>query len=206
MSKTTKIVLIIAAAVVVLGLAALAAFTDFDAKEYIGEAVSGIGGLIVGFGFGKKRKQEVVNYHIRGGGSAAALLLAVTLSAGCAGYTPPDNACETEGTIVGMLDAGLTAADGVVGDAGGEEWDTIRLAARGAAQLGAQAIRACELARDDAGWQQWVGLALETAAAVAAFIDGAGPEDIEGDSPPELHRAIEMLQMELARPSPSTAP
>ncbi len=128
--------------------------------------------------------------------TAGSILIAVTTLAGCASYTPPDNACQVEGVVVASLAAGLDASEGVVGEQGGEEWETTLTAARGALLLGSEAIRACELARDGAGWQQWVALALETAGAVAAFIDGAGPADLAEPVPTELERAIELLERE----------
>lgn len=141
-----------------------------------------------------------IKYRRNGNGTgttaAGALLLCITALTGCAGYRPPDNACETENLVVASLAAGLDAAESVVGDRGGEEWETTFTAARGTLLLGTEAIRACELARDGAGWQQWVGLALEAALSVAAFINGAGPADVVGTVPPELERAIDLLELE----------
>ena len=105
-------------------------------------------------------------------------------------------ACQTERTVVDALGAGIVAADVVVGDQGGEDYDTASMIAIGAHELGKAAVDACELLRDGEGWQSWVALALEAARGVAAMIDGAGPADVREPVPQELAHAIELLEAE----------
>lgn len=186
LSKVTRIVLIISAVVLVLGLAAMAVWSgsELDLVEVLGAVGPLIAGVLAGLGIAGGR------------GSAAVMLLAVALgTSACAGAQRPD-ACETERVIVDSLGAGLHAADMVVGDRGGEHYGRARVATLGALELGDAAVDACELLRDGAGWQAWVALALEAAGSLAAAIDGAGPADTAEPVPPELERAIELLEAE----------
>lgn len=147
------------------------------------QALTGFGALLAGVG-------------LAGGKGPGVLLFALALStAACGGIQRP-GACATERVIVDALGAGLGAADAMVGDRGGENYDIARTATLGAHQLGDVAVDACELLRDGAGWQAWVALALEAAGSLAAAIDGHGPEQIEGPVPEELRRAITLLEAE----------
>lgn len=164
--------------VVLVGLAIAGdAWGDLD-LEVAMSALTALGALLAGVGIAGGR-----------GGAAAVVLVAALGASGCGA------ACQTERTVVDALGAGITAADGVVGDQGGEEYDLARTITLGAHQLGVAAVDACELVRDGAGWQAWVSLALEAAMSLAATIDGAGP-DISGPVPLELATAIELLEIE----------
>ena len=164
--------------VLVIGLAIAGdAWGDLDLGSWHPLLV-GIGSLLVGIGGAGGR-----------GAAAAGLLLAVSWGlSGCGA------ACQTERTVVDALGEGLEAADTIAGDQGGEEYERASYYAHGAHALGAAAVDACELVRDGAGWQAWVGLALEAARAVAGLIDGAGPADVTQPVPAELTHAIGLLE------------
>lgn len=124
------------------------------------------------------------------------LTLSLFVSSGCTGT---QKICNIEKTIVNAVGVGLSATDSVIGETGGEDYDTAIHIANGVHFLGQQAIAACELARDSAAWQQWVLLALETVGAVIGVIEGAGDgiENLEIPAPPELHRAVVILRSEV---------
>jgi hypothetical protein len=124
-----------------------------------------------------------------GGGVGVVLLLAALGSQACA-------PCLAESAVVSALDAGVTAADDAVGDAGGEDFDTAIDISRGAVALGRAAVEGCGLLRDGAGWEQWVGLALETAVGLAAHFGAAAEGDIPATPPEELTAAITALRAE----------
>lgn len=169
---------LIVGGVVLVGVTlAGAAWGDLDLEAAM-QALTALGALLAGVG-------------IAGGRGAAAVVLVAAIGASGCGA-----ACQTERTVVDALGAGITAADGVVGDQGGEEYDLARTITLGAHQLGDAAVDACELVRDGAGWQAWVSLALEAAMSLAATIDGAGPADVAGPVPTELATAIELLEIE----------
>lgn len=104
-------------------------------------------------------------------------------------------ACQTERMIVDSLGAGIDAADEVVGERGGEGYDTASWIARGAQSLGAIAVDSCELLRADesVGWQHWLLMAVEAATAIVGIIEGANA-DIDEPAPLELLRAIAMME------------
>lgn len=181
LSVTTRIVLICAVALLVGGFLALDALTDFDPGPYLQLATIGLGC----FGVGVATASGPV---ARGGGGAVLLMLALSSQA-CA-------PCVAEQAVVSALDVGLTAADEAVGDDGGDDWDQALSIARGTSLLGAAAVEACELARDGAGWQAWVGLALEAAVGVAAHFGGAG-DPAPSTPPAELTAAISALTAEI---------
>ena len=107
LKTSVKITLIICSFLLIAGMLALDALTDFDPGPYLQIVIllAGAGGLAGGIGLATGKP----------GGGAAVLLIAVAFgSSACAGYTPPDNACQVEGTVVGALDSGLTAVEGVL--------------------------------------------------------------------------------------------
>ena len=104
--------------------------------------------------------------------------------------------CETAAGVVSALDVGAEAADDLIGEDAGESADLAMLLTHGAVELGRAAVDACTLARDSAGWQAWVGLALEAAGGLAAMFGSAGPEDMAAEPPPELRAAIVLLEAE----------
>ena len=106
-------------------------------------------------------------------------------------------ACQTERTIVNALGSGLDAADVVVGDRGGENYEVASYIASGAHSLGDVAVQACETLRDGNGWTYWLLMAVEAATAIVEIIDGAGPESIVEPAPVELYRAIAAMEHEL---------
>ena len=154
--------------------------TDIPVGTIVAAVVALLGSLAAGLG-------------IAGGpsprGGIGAGLLALVFFAGCA-------PCVAEQAIVSAVDVGLDAAESSVGDAGGEDWERSLGIARGASLLGIAAVDACELVRDSAGWQAWVGLALETAGAVAAHFGAADDPGRPQDPPDELVSALSMLEGE----------
>lgn len=128
--------------------------------------------------------------------------LAGVSAQGC-GVSP---ACQVERTIVSALDAGVEASAEAVGPDGGEEWHAALAISRGATELGRAAVGACELARNEAGWQSWVGLGLEIALGLVGIIAGHGDNlgadgsvENQVEVPPELAQAIELLEGEERR-------
>lgn len=112
---------------------------------------------------------------------------------GCAAFQ--SQPCKIEKQLIDTVGVGLTATTAAIGDNGGEQYESAMKAARGVLILGREAIRACELARDGAAWQQWVMLALETVGAVVGIIEGAS-EEINVQAPVALHDAMERLRNE----------
>ena len=121
------------------------------------------------------------------------LFLLIIFGAGCGAFQ--NQPCGIEKQLVNSVGVGLTATETAIGENGNEHYNTAMTAARGVQLLGRQAVRACELARDGAAWQQWVMLALETVGAVVGVIEGASGE-IAVPAAPELHRAMEVLRNE----------
>jgi len=174
-----RLALIVGGVVLVCVTLAGAAWGDLDLETAM-QSLTALGALLAGVGIAGGK----------GGAAAALVIVAVSGLGGCGA------ACQTERTVVDALGAGITAADGVVGEQGGEEYDLARTITLGAHQLGEAAVDACELLRDGVGWQAWVSLALEATMSLAATIDGAGPADIAGPVPLELTTAIELLEIE----------
>jgi len=115
------------------------------------------------------------------------------LFCGCAGWQKQP--CKIEKQLVDTVGIGLTATQAAIGDGGGEQYDAAMKAALGVQMLGRHAVRACELARDSAAWQQWVMLAIEAVGAVVGIIEGAS-EEINVPAPSALHNAMERLRNE----------
>jgi len=121
------------------------------------------------------------------------IFFAIVPGAGCAAFQ--NQHCRIEKQIVNSLGIGLAVTDATVGDNNNEHYNEAMTAARGVQTLGRQAVRACELVRDGAAWQQWVLLAIETVGAVVGVIEGANEEN-EVTAPAELHKALENLRNE----------
>ena len=145
--------------------------------EHIGTV---IGALIAGLGLAGGPSPRA--------GAAAVLLLALTAQ-GCA-------ACRAERAVVSALDAGVAAARAAAEPEPQEDLDTALDIAQAGVAAGEVLVSACETARDDGSWQAWVLEALERARAVAAFFGGAGERSLPTEPPPELERAITMLEQE----------
>ena len=116
-------------------------------------------------------------------------IILVVLGVGCAGWQPGPTTCETEERLVGVFDAGIHAAGTVLE---GEADDELAIA-HGITNLGRAAVAGCILLRDGAGWQQWVGLAMEVAVGLHGLISGSSNEHVD-EVPPELAEAIDALE------------
>jgi hypothetical protein len=167
---------------------ALCGLLVISGRELTVEAIVAVTGCVGALLFFKKM----------GGGSGPTiaaggmLVLVSALLMGCGA------ACTTERQIVDALDVGITAADEVVGQRGGEEYETASWITRGAVAIGRAAVGACETLRDGSGWTLWLLQAVEAAYSVVEIIDGANA-DIEEDTPIELLRAIGRIEYELSR-------
>ena len=179
MAPKTRIVLIICATVVAVALlvVALLSGTAIDLEAIVGAVMSGAVGLLAGLGLRPKPP-------------VALLALLVVGSSACA-------PCVAEQAVVSAFDVGISAAGETVGDDGGEEWNQALGIAELALIAGRAGVGACEMVRDGADWQEWVGEALEAAMAVAAHFGGAGPGDVPETPPSELTEAITALQGEI---------
>lgn len=154
-------------------------------RELTVEAMGAIAGVVAGIVFlGKRLGVNIV--------SSGTLVIAAAMLMGC-GAT-----CTTERQIVDALEVGLDAADGVVGQRGGEEYETASWIAHGVQQLGSAAVGACEVLRDGSSWTIWLLQAVEAAYAVVEIIEGANAS-IEETSPIELLQAIGRIEYELSR-------
>ncbi|MCP3884175.1 MAG: hypothetical protein GY700_01625 [Propionibacteriaceae bacterium] len=126
------------------------------------------------------------------GACLAVALVILALASGCGA------ACQTESRIVDALGTGIDAADEMVGDRGGEEYDRASRIAHGVQGLGRAAVGACETLRDGRdSWRLWLLNASQAAIAIMGIIEGASA-DIEGDAPIELRRALAMIDWSLS--------
>jgi len=197
--------------VALLGAVALAGAAWGDlGSDTVGMVLGIVGGLLGGVGLaggGTSARQaprppsddavtpiETPLPRPRGGDGPLALLLALALGASltACGAAP----CQTERGIVSALDAGAQAAEAAIPDDAGDDVDLALQLTRGAVLLGQAAVDGCDLARDGAGWQAWVGLALEAAGGLAAMFGGAGPERLPAEPPPALAGAVLLLEAE----------
>ena len=175
-----RLALVVVGGAIAIAAIAGASWGGLD-EDAVTAALAVVGSLLAGLG-------------IAGGPSASAgastvLLLVALAGSACA-------PCVAEQAVVSALDVGLSAADEAVGDASTEEYRDAMSYANGAVLLGRAAVEACELARDGAGWQAWVGLALEAAMGVASHFGGAADGDIPSEPPDGLTSAIAMLRSE----------
>lgn len=176
--------------VVAVAVAATISGTEISPTEMISAALGGLGALLAGLG-------AAAGPSPRGGAGGAALVLAAGLAAsGCSGaQISHQDACEIQRAVVGTVAAGVESASGYA--PGGGEWAEVVRGAEATVDIGRAATRGCELHRDSAGWAQWVGLALETTAALAARFGGAADEGAPVEPPPELGEARAVLEAEL---------
>lgn len=188
----TRIAAVVCGTVVVVAVAAAATISgaEVSPSEMISAALGGLGALLAGLG-------AAAGPSPRSG--AGAILLAAGLAvSGCSGaQISHSEACEIQGGVVSAVSAGVDAAAGLAPEG---QWSEELGYASAVVDLGRAATRGCELHRAGAGWQQWVGLALEATAAVAARFGGAADEGVPAEPPAELLDARAALECELEAP------
>lgn len=180
-----RLALVVGGVIVIAVALAGAAWGALD-NGLVQQVVTIAGGLLAGLG--------LAGGPSKGAGAAGLLLAFALVAGGCNGQHPTAADCTVEGRVVEGLGQGIDAAARIAGDRGGERFDEAIRYARGAQLLGQFAVGACRNLRDGAGWQVWVGTALEAAGAVASFFGAAGPEDLPDAPPPALTSAITQLQ------------
>jgi hypothetical protein len=187
----TRIAAVVCGTVIVVAVVITATISgaEMTPTEVISVALAGLGSLLAGIG-------AAAGPSPRGGGAAVLLAAGLAVS-GCSGaQLSHSEACEAQAAVVGAVATGVEAASGFAPADG--EWSSVVRGAEATVDLGRAATRGCELHRTGAGWQQWLGLALETTAALAARFGGAADEGTPSEPPVELTAARTALEAELA--------
>lgn len=183
-STTVRIILVSGGIALVALFAVLEAVTGFDAGPYLELVGTAGGGILAGLGLAAGRGTA---------GAASALLLFVAIGAsGC---------CDTiqQQPIINAYHAGVDAAVEQVGEQDDVGWRTATASARGVGQALDTWRAACRIHEGDGGWQEILGLALETAMGLANIITGAGdgPSDTSAQVPGELQAFIDLASEEI---------
>jgi hypothetical protein len=205
MSSRDKIIMVavIAAAVVLLGLAVISMLS--------GEPVSfeAIMGSVFAFFSGGAGGWLSRGRNLpKAAPLAVALLACVSLTA-CSGVqSPPAGACVAETAVVDALQAAHDAAQRSLGGAG-ENTDVVLEDINRGIAAGRGLVSSCEALRDRAEWQRWVSSAIEIVGGVIGIVQnhrsrsGSSKSKIHNDPmapPEEMTIALEMLRAQLDEP------